>query len=83
MLFTFVRTPGVPYHNNSAENAIRQGVLIRKVSGGRRTWEGARVLERLLTLYRTCRKLKVSFRDLMLNVLMGAGPPLPSVRPQS
>jgi transposase len=83
MLFTFVRTPGVPYHNNSAENAIRQGVLIRKVSGGRRTWEGARVLERLLTVYRTCRKLRVSFRDRMLNVLMGAGPPLPSARPQS
>lgn len=83
MLFTFVRTPGVPYHNNGAENAIRQGVLIRKVSGGRRTWEGARVLERLLTAYRTCRKLSISFRDRMLNVLMGAGPPLPSVRPQS
>jgi transposase len=83
MLFTFLRTPGVPYHNNGAENAIRQGVLIRKVSGGRRTWEGARILERLLTVYRTCRKLRVSFRDRMLNVLMGSGPPFPSARPQS
>lgn len=83
MLFTFLRTPGVPYHNNAAENAIRQGVLIRKVRGGRRTWEGARVLERLLTVYRTCRKLSVSFRDRMLNVLIGSGPPLPSARPQS
>ncbi len=83
MLFTFLRTPGVPYHNNGAENAIRQGVLIRKVSGGRRTWEGARVLVRLLTVYRTCRKQGASFRNWMLSVLMGAGPPLPSVRPQS
>ena len=28
-LFTFLRRPGVPYHNNGAENAIRQGVLYR------------------------------------------------------
>lgn len=69
--------------NNGAENAIRQGVLIRKVSGGRRTWGGARVLERLLTMYRTCRKLKVSFRNQMLSVLTGPGPPLPSSHPQT
>ena len=83
MLFTFVWKPGVPWNNNGAENAIRQGVLIRKVSGGRRTWAGARVLERLLTVYRTCRKRGESFRDTVLNSLMGTGPPLPSVRPQS
>lgn len=83
MLFTFLRVPGVPYHNNGAENAIRQGVLIRKVSGGRRTWAGARTLERLLTMYRTCRKRGESFRDRVLAMLMGAGPPLPLVRPQS
>ncbi|MGI0132355.1 MAG: IS66 family transposase [Thermoplasmata archaeon] len=83
MLFTFVRRPGVPWNNNAAENAIRQGVLIRKVSGGRRTWAGARVLERLLTVYRTCRTRGESFRDTVLNALMGSGPPLPSARPQS
>ncbi len=82
MLFTFLRTPGVPYHNNAAENAIRQGELIRPVSGGRRTWAGAHVLKWLLTVYRTCRKRGVSFRDRLLTRLMGAGPPLPSVRPQ-
>ncbi|MGI0155939.1 MAG: IS66 family transposase [Thermoplasmata archaeon] len=83
MPFTFVRKLGVPWNNNAAENAIRQGVLIRKVSGGRRTWAGARVLERLLTVYRTCRKRGESFRDTVLSSLMGSGPPLPSVRPQS
>ncbi|MGI0129241.1 MAG: IS66 family transposase, partial [Thermoplasmata archaeon] len=83
MLFTFVRKHGVPWNNNAAENAIRQGVLIRKVSGGRRTWTGARVLERLLTVYRTCRKRGESFRDTVLNSLIGSGPPLPSARPQS
>lgn len=83
MLFTFLRRPGVPWNNNAAENAIRQGVLIRKVSGGRRTWTGARVLERLLTVYRTSRKRSESFRNVVLNALMGSGPSLPSVRPQS
>jgi transposase len=83
MLFTFVRTPGVPWHNNGAENAIRQGVLIRKASGGRRTWAGARVLEPLRTIYRTSRKRGESFRATVLNALMGSGPPLPSVRPQT
>ena len=79
MLFTFLLQPGVPWNNNGAENAIRQGVLIRKVSGGRRTWNGARVLERLLTIYRTCRKRGESFRATMLNALTGTGPPLSSV----
>ncbi|MGI0132885.1 MAG: IS66 family transposase [Thermoplasmata archaeon] len=83
MLFTFVRMPRVPWTSNAAEKAIRQGVLIRKVSRGRRTWAGARVLERLLTVYRTCRKASESFRDTILNALMGLGPPLPSIRSQS
>ena len=83
MLFTFVRKPGVPWNNNAAENAIRQGVLIRKISGGRRTWAGARVLERLLTVYRTSRKRTESFRETVLNSLMGSGPPFPSTRPQT
>ena len=83
MLFTFLRKPGVPWNNNAAENAIRQGVLIRKVSGGRRTWAGARVLERLLTVYRTSRKRGRSFREIVLNALTGSGPPLPSVQPQT
>ncbi len=81
MLFTFVRKPGVPWNNNSAENAIRQGVLIRKISGGRRTWVGAQVLERLLTVYRTCRKQGRSFRSFVLNAL--AESPLPGVGPPS
>lgn len=86
MLFTFLKRPGVAWNNNGAENAIRQGVLLRKIGGGRRTWEGARVLERLLTIYRTCRKQGDSFRNMILGMLRvpsGTGPGPPSVRPQS
>jgi len=40
MLFTFMQHKDVPWHNNDAERAIRQGILHRKISGGRRTWAG-------------------------------------------
>lgn len=86
MLFTFLRKPGVAWNNNGAENAIRQGVLLRKISGGRRTWAGARVLERLLTIYRTCRKKGDPFRGVILGMLTvgnRSGPGPPSVQPQT
>lgn len=34
-------------HISEAETQVRQGVLFRKISGGRRSWMGAWVLERL------------------------------------
>ena len=74
-LFTFVIEPGVPWHNNEAETQIRQGVLFRKISGGRRSWMGAWVLERLLTVYRTCRKRGIEFLDVVGRALRGNGYP--------
>lgn len=61
MLFTFLTVPGVPFHKNDTETQVRQGVLYRKISGGRRSWMGAWVLERLLTSYRTCQMRGVEF----------------------
>ena len=74
-LFTFVIEPGVPWHNNEAETQVRQGVLFRKISGGRRSWMGAWVLERLLTVYRTCRKRGIEFLDVVGSALQGNGYP--------
>ncbi len=74
-LFTFVTEPGVPWHNNEAETQVRQGVLFRKISGGRRSWMGAWVLERLLTVYRTCRKRGIKFLDVVVGALQGKGYP--------
>ncbi len=62
MLFMFLQRHNVPWHNNRAENAIRQGVLHRKISGGGRTWNGAHVLECIMSVYRTCRKKKQDFK---------------------
>jgi len=71
MLFTFVVVPGVPWHNNPAESQIRQGVLFRKISGGRRSWLGAEILERLLSVYRTCKKRGLEFLQVVNDALKG------------
>jgi transposase len=80
MLFTFVKTPGVPWHNNDAERAIRQGVLHRKNTGGRRTWKGARALEILLTIYETAKKKGIFFVEWVVKALKrSAGVAAPAV----
>ncbi len=64
-LFTFLVVPGVSWNNNDSETQIRQGVLYRKISGGRRSWTGAWVLERRLTIYRTCQKRRLEFIEVL------------------
>jgi transposase len=65
MLFTFMQYEDVPWNNNDAERAIRQGVLHRKISGGRRTWAGADVFGVLLSIYETSKKRKQRFMELV------------------
>jgi transposase len=54
-LWTFTRVAGVPATNNTAERALRHGVLWRKTSYGTQTEHGDRLVERLLTIRETCR----------------------------
>ena len=54
-LWTFTRIAGVPATNNTAERALRHGVLWRKTSYGTQTDDGNRAVERLLTIRETCR----------------------------
>jgi transposase len=65
MLFTFMAHEGVSWHNNDAERAIRQGVLHRKISGGRRTWTGAEVFEVILSTYETAKKRGERFIEML------------------
>jgi len=65
MLFTFVEKEDVPWHNNDAENAIRKGVLARKISGGRRTWTGAEVFQVLLSIFETSKKKGENFNEVI------------------
>jgi hypothetical protein len=74
-VFTFHRKPGVVWHNSLAEDHVRQGVLHRKVSGGRRSWRGAWVLERLMSIYRTCRIRGLNFVEIVRDALRGKGYP--------
>ena len=55
----------VPWHNNDAERAIRQGVLHRKISGGRRTWVGADIFGVILSIYETSKKKKQKFMEIV------------------
>ena len=69
MLFTFVELEGVPWHNNDAEQAIRKGVLARKISGGRRTWTGAEVYQILLSTLETSKKRNENFIEIVTEKL--------------
>jgi len=85
-LFTFVRRSGVSWKSNEAEREVRVAVIHRKVSGGRRTARGAWVLERLLTVWRTCAKRELRFWETVTGKLVGLpqpGPGPPSIRPAS
>jgi len=65
MVFTFGEVEGVPWHNNDAERAIRKGVLVRKISGGRRTWRGAEIFQVLLSISETAKKNGENFIHLV------------------
>ncbi len=54
-LFEFVVHPEVEGTNNRAERASRPAVVARKISGGSRSWRGARVFAMLATVVQTLR----------------------------
>jgi hypothetical protein len=53
--------PDIPLHNNGAENAIREYVKKRKISGSTRSEKGRRCRDTFTSLKKTCRKLGLSF----------------------
>jgi len=60
-LLLVLRHPDIPLHNNLSENAIRDYVKRRKISGGTRSEAGRRSRDTFATLKKTCRKLKITF----------------------
>jgi transposase len=64
-LWRFVENPGIEPTNNSAERALRHGVLWRKSSGGTASVGGSQFVSRLLGVVATCRQQ----RRLVLNYL--------------
>lgn len=55
-LWLFVERAGVEPTNNTAERAVRHGVLWRKISGGTHSEQGSRFAERVLTVVATLRQ---------------------------
>jgi len=52
-IFTFLDYPGIPYHNNHAEQLLRNTVLLRKITFGYRSIHGVLNHEVLMSLYQT------------------------------
>lgn len=64
-LLTFLRHPGVAPTNNESERKIRPAVVVRKISGGSRSWPGARAHAAIMSCLQSLRHLKASFLDLL------------------
>jgi hypothetical protein len=60
-LLLVLQRPDIPLHNNAAENAIREYVKKRKISGSTRSESGRQCRDTFTSLKKTCRKLGVSF----------------------
>jgi len=78
-LWTFVRVAGVEPTNNSAEQAIRHAVILRKISYGTHSKMGSRFIERILTVHGTLRRqqrnILIFLRDACTAKLHHAGSP--------
>jgi transposase len=75
-LFTFLRFPGIDATNYRAEQAIRPGVVNRKVWGGNRTEAGAVAQAVLMTVLVTCRQRGCDALNFLSRTLRHQGPSL-------
>jgi transposase len=68
MLFTFL-DENTDYHNNAAERAIRPNIIIRKITNGHRSENGACAHKILMSIRETCRSRGQNFYDYSLEYL--------------
>lgn len=80
-LLLVLEHPDIPLHNNGAENAIREYVKKRKISGGTRSASGRQCRDTFTSLKKTCRKLGVSFWQYLKDRIENTGliPDLPDL----
>jgi hypothetical protein len=80
-LLLVLERPDIPLHNNGAENAIREYVKKRKISGSTRSESGRRCRDTFTSLKKTCRKLGVSFWQYLNDRIYHTGliPDLPDL----
>jgi len=77
-LLRVLERPEIPLHNNTSERDIREYVKKRKISGSTRSEDGRRCRDTFASLKKTCRKLGISFWQLLEDRLSGRNtlPPL-------
>jgi hypothetical protein len=82
-LWTFAAHPGVEPTNNSAERALRQAVIWRRISYGTQSETGSRFVERILTVVQTCRQQERQPLDYLRHAIIAhrTGQPTPSLLP--
>lgn len=82
-LWTFVRVEGVEPTNNTAERAIRPGVLWRKGSFGTQSAEGSRFVEAMMTVVATLKQQHRNVLAYMTDACQAVytGEPAPSLLP--
>ena len=69
--------PDIPLHNNMSETDIREYVKKRKISGSTRSDLGRCCRDTFTSLKKTCRKLKVSFWEYLIDRVSGRNRVLP------
>lgn len=78
-LLTFLDVPGLPAHNNLAEQIVRCLVLFRNRSFGTRSEAGSRTLAHWVSVYQTARKQDVPIGPFITEALaayhLGLSPP--------
>ena len=72
-LLLVLNRPEIPLHNNVAENAIREYVKKRKISGGTRSEAGRKCRDTFTSLKKTCRKLGLSFWEYLKDRIENSG----------
>ena len=60
-LLRVLEYPGTPLHNNTAEIAVREAVIKRKISYWTRSEDGWTAEENIISILNPCRKQGVSF----------------------
>jgi transposase len=69
MLFTFLEQEGVEWNNNAAERALRSSVVIRKITYGSQSEQGAHAHAVLMSVKETCGLRKENFFDYAMGYL--------------
>jgi transposase len=80
-LWTFLEREGLEMTNNTAERALRHGVIWRKLSFGTQSAAGSRFVETALTVIETCRQQGRNVVDFLATAVHNhfSGLPCPSL----